>query len=196
MQALSTLPADGSFNSFDWFLILLLVISTVTAFMRGFIKALFSLGGFLLGIIFAAWNYLAVATALHRIILSFEVAEVVAFILILVVVAVLFSVIAGLLRKAVAAVGLGFLDRLLGAAFGFLRGCLLGAAVMMAVLAFVPKAPLVENSQLAPYFLGAAHAVSFVVPEQFQQQVASGAAHLLRATPKMLRPHTLTQPLP
>jgi membrane protein required for colicin V production len=99
------------------------------------------------------------------------------------------------LRKTVKAIGLGFVDRLLGAAFGLLRGLLIGVAAMMAVTAFVPQAGSVQNSQLAPYFLRGVHAVSFVVPQDFQDQISAGAMYLLHKTPELFRPHTLTQPM-
>lgn len=188
------MPSTASFNGFDWFLVAVIAVSTIAAFLRGIIKVLFSLGGLILGIIFASWNYLTLAARLQRLIPSFAIAEVVAFLLILAIIMVLFSLAAGLVRKTVSAVGLGIVDRLLGALFGILRGSLLGVAAMMAIAAFMPDSPWIKNSQLAPYFLAAAHAVSFVVPEHFQHQITDGATRLLQQTPDLLRPHTLTQP--
>ena len=189
------MPLTAAFNGFDWFLLGILALSTLFAFQKGFIRVLFSLGGLVAGIIVASWNYLAVAGNLSRWIHSFEIAEVVAFLLILTLVSTIFGILAKALRKTISAVGLGIVDRLLGAAFGLLRGCLLGVAVMMALAAFLPDTPLLKQSQLAPYFLSGAHAVSFVVPRRFQQQVADGAGKLLDITPELLRPHTLKQPV-
>jgi membrane protein required for colicin V production len=192
-QAMQTHPAVTSLTAFDWFLVLIIVISTAAAFSKGFIRVLLSLGGLIAGIIIASWNYLSVANHLHRWITSFAASEVVAFLLILVLVMVLFAWIAKILRKTAKAIGLGFVDRLLGAAFGVVRGLLLGVAAMMAVTAFFPDSPWVQNSRLAPYFLAGVHAVSFVVPEHFQDQISSGAKYLLHETPELFRPHTLTQ---
>jgi membrane protein required for colicin V production len=188
-------PAEGAFTYFDWFLIVVVTISTLAALRRGFISVLFSLGGLVVGILVASWNYLTVANSLHRVIVSFALAEVVAFVLIAVVVIVVFSVVATVLRKTVKAIGLGFVDRLLGAAFGLLRGLLIGVAALMAVTAFVPQTGWVQDSQLAPYFLRGVHAVSFVVPQHFQDQISAGAIYLLHKTPELFRPHTLTQPM-
>jgi len=186
-------PAATTFTAFDWFLVLVVVISTAMAFQRGLIRVLLSLGGLIVGILVASWNYQAVALNLSRWISSFQVAEVVAFLLILILVMVLFAWIAKILRSTVQAIGLGFVDRVLGAAFGFVRGLLIGVVMMMAVTAFAPRTSWIQNSQLAPYFLSGVHAVSFVVPEHFQDQISAGAEYLLHETPELFRPHTLTQ---
>ena len=190
---MQTPVASTDFTTFDWFLLVVIVVSTVAAFQRGFIRVLLSVGGLVAGIIVASWEYLQLALTLHHWILNFEVAEIVSFLLILVLVMVVFSLISKLVRKTVHAIGLGFVDRVLGALLGLIRGLLLGVAAMMAVTAFVPDATSVQNSQLAPYFLSGVHAVSFVVPEHFQDQISTGAKYLLRETPELLKPHTLQQ---
>jgi membrane protein required for colicin V production len=184
---------DTGFTYFEWFLVLLVVLSTAMAFSKGIIRVLLSLGGLTAGILIASWNYLSVARNLQRYIPDLTIAEVVAFLLILVLVIILFAWIAKVLRSSVKAIGLGFFDRLLGAIFGFIRGLLLGVAVLMAITAFYPNSPWVENSRLAPYFLDGVHAVSFVVPRDFQDQISAGATYVLHRTPELFRPHTLTQ---
>jgi membrane protein required for colicin V production len=183
----------SALTPFDWFLLLVILISTLTAFQKGFIRVLLSIGGLVVGVIVASWEYLVVANWLHQWVVSFEVSEVVAFILLLIMVMIVFSVVAQVLRKTAKVIGLGFVDRVLGAGVGFVRGLLIGVAAMMALTAFVPDSAWIKNSQLAPYFLGGVHAVSFVVPEHFQQQIASGARYLLHETPQLFRPHTLQQ---
>ena len=178
-------------NGFDWFLIVVLAISTAGAFARGIIRVLFSIGGLISGLLIACWKYESLAQTLKPWITWNDTAEIVAFLAILITVVILFGLVAWMLRKTVKAVGLGIVDRLLGAGFGLLRGCLIGVVAMMVIAAFAPGSPWVKNSQLAPYFLDGAHAVSFVVPSEFQKQVADGATHILQQAPEFFRPHTL-----
>ena len=185
------LPPATSFNAFDWFLVVVLVLSTILAFLRGIIRALFSFVGFIVGLLTASWNFPTVAVHLNRLISSIAVAEIVAFFLILAVVVLLFHIAAAILQKTVNAVGLGFVDRFLGAIFGFFRGCLFGVAAMMALAAFIPHSPWIQSSVLAPYFLDGAHAVSFVVPNRFQTRISEGATHLLQQTPESLKARML-----
>jgi membrane protein required for colicin V production len=59
---------------------------------------------------------------------------------------------------------------------------------MMAIAAFDPHSGLLHRSQLAPYFLRQAHAVSFVVPQHLRQQLTEGARRLKEKTPGVLNP--------
>jgi membrane protein required for colicin V production len=183
----------ASFTNFDYCLILIVLSSAFFAFVKGFIKAALSLCGLVCGILIASWEYLVLAMILHQWINQFEVCEVISFVLILVLVMVLFSVVAQILRKTMKAVGLGLLDRLLGGVFGVLRGGLIGVAIIMAITAFLPTSDWLKNSQLTPYFLAGFHAVSFSVPQHFQDQIAAGAKYLMHEAPELMRPHTLTQ---
>jgi len=174
-------------SAFDWFLVVIVLLSVVAAFRRGIIKVLFSLGGLIAGILLASWNYARLATILDSWISSSIAAQAIAFLAILLTVMVLFTLAAGLVRKTIRAVGLGIFDRLLGAAFGLVRGLLVGVAVLMAITAFVPDSTWTQNSLLVPYFLSGSHAVSFVVPRGFQEQMAAGASHLLQQKSEQIR---------
>ena len=173
---------------FDWFLIAILAYSTVMAFMRGIILEFFSLGGLIAGILLASWNYNHIAVYLQRLITTPGTAQIVAFLLIVIGVMVLSTLLGRALNRTAHAIGLGFFDRLLGAAFGLARGCLFGVAILMAVTAFRPHSAWVENSRLTPYFLAGVHAVSFVVPHDLQQQILNGAEQLKHNAPDWIKP--------
>jgi membrane protein required for colicin V production len=180
----------SSLTTFDWFLVVVILVSTLAAFRRGLIKVLFSLAGVTAGILLASWNYHHVAEYLHRVIASSATANILAFVLILIAVTTLFTLAARLVQRTVSAIGLGFLDRLLGAVFGLARGLLLGVAALMLAAAFAPSSPWFSNSQLAPAFLSGAHAVSYVIPAHLQQKIASGATFLLHQGPVIFKSHT------
>jgi membrane protein required for colicin V production len=182
----------ASFTLFDWLLIALLCWSTVAAFVRGLIRVLFSLGGLVAGILLASWNYRTLAPRLLHWAHPLATAQAVAFLLILVGVIVVASLLGRILRKTVSAVGLGFLDRLGGAAFGFVRGCLAGVALMMAIAAFYPASKTIANSTLTPYFLAGAHAVCFVVPVDLQVKIANGANRLKHDAPNWIKSKDLS----
>jgi membrane protein required for colicin V production len=170
-------------NLFDGLLLAVLAWSTIAAFVRGILREVFSLAGVIAGILLASWYYPRVAIFFSRWIASVPAAHIVAFLLIVVLVMLLFGLVGKLLQRTASALGLGFFDRSFGALFGLLRGCLLGVAVMMAVAAFFPTAAWVSQSTLAPYLLRGAHAVSFVVPRDFRQQIRNGAQRILEAPP-------------
>jgi membrane protein required for colicin V production len=175
-------------NLFDGFLIALLAFSTITAFLRGIILEFFSLGGLIAGILIASWNYKHVAIILGYLITTPATAEIVAFLLIIIGIMVLSTILGKALNRTAHAIGLGFFDRLLGALFGFARGCLFGVAILMAIAAFLPHSVWIADSRLSSYFLDGAHAVSFVVPHDLQQQILNGAQQLKHNAPDWIKP--------
>ena len=177
-------------NLFDWLLVIVLAISTVEAFFRGLLLELFSLIGLIAGILLAAWNYLLLARVLGGLISNPAIANVVAFLLIAIGVMLLAAIFGRMMHSAAHAVGLGFFDRLGGAAFGLARGCLVGVAILMAVTAFIPSADWLKNSRLTPYFLEGAHAVSFVVPHDLEQLILDGAQQIKHNAPDWIKPHS------
>jgi len=173
---------------FDWVLVAIIAYSTILAFVRGFLLELFALGGLIGGLLLAAWNYLRLAALLARFISTPEIAQITAFLLILVVVAVVATLLGKGLHRTAHAIGLGFVDRLLGAAFGLVRGGLIGVVILMTAAAFFPQSKWAANSRLSSYFLTGAHAVSFVVPRALREQIADGAAKLKHNAPDWIKP--------
>jgi membrane protein required for colicin V production len=174
-------------NPLDWLLAILLAYSVVRAVMRGFFQEAFALGGLILGFLFACWFYLTLAVELKGLINSPQLAQLAAFLLILAGTMIIASLIGKLLSRTASAVGLGFIDRLLGALFGLFRGALLGVALLLAATAFLPTAPWIQNSNLAPYFLRAAHAVSFVMPSYLSLRLLDGLNRVMHTTPDWIK---------
>ena len=173
---------------FDWALVAIIAYSTILAFARGFLREVFALMGLIAGILLAAWNYGRFAAVLERVVNRPEIAQITAFLLILIAVAVAATLLGKALHSTAHAIGLGFFDRLLGAAFGFVRGCLIGVVILMAAAAFFPQSKLAANSRLSSYFLTGAHAVSFVVPHELRERIVDGAAKLKHNAPDWIKP--------
>ena len=180
--------AVGGFSAFDWLLIAILVWSTGLAFFRGILREVFALTGLIAGMVLAAWNYPLLAAKLARWITTPWTADIVAFVLIVLGISLLASLAGRLAKQTAATIGLGFFDRMAGAVFGLVRGCLLGVALMMSISAFLPPSGAIEKSQLAPYFLAGARGVCFVVPQDFKQQIADGASRIKHIPPGWIKP--------
>jgi membrane protein required for colicin V production len=161
----------SDWNGFDWLLAAILLFSMVTGFRRGFVRTVFGLAGFLGGFLLASWKYVRVGELIIDAgwIKSTTTAMVVAYLLIVVFVALGVELVARILQKSARAVGLGFMDRMLGAAFGFARGWMIGIALLMIPTTFAPQSKLVATSVLSPYFFAVAHDVSFLVPRYLQR---------------------------
>ena len=157
------------------------------AAINGFFREAFALGGLLVGFILAGWYYRALAHHLTGLISSQAFAQFAAFLLILAGTMLIAALLARVLRRTASLVGLSFMDRLLGALFGLLRGALLGTAVLMAFTAFLPQGLWLQTSRLAPYFLQTAHAVSFVMPSDLRTKLRDGLGHLKHTAPDWIK---------
>ncbi len=174
-------------NPLDWLLAGILLYSAVRAAGNGFFRETFALAGFLLGFPLACWYYRAGAHALAGLIASPTLAQFAAFLLILAGVALLASLLGRISRRGARTVGLGWVDRLAGALFGLARGAMLGGAILLAIVAFLPAAPWVQTSQLAPYFLRGAHAVSFTMPGDLRLRLREAIRGLQHNSPDWIK---------
>jgi uncharacterized membrane protein required for colicin V production len=83
-------------------------------------------------------------------------------------------VVGGLLAKGLSWLfrwaGLSWMDRTLGALFGFLRGVVAAIAVVLVLVAFTPKPPprSVAESHCAPYLIGAAAVLTELAPRELR----------------------------
>lgn len=155
----------------DWIIVVVLAAAVIGGIARGFFRSAFSMGGLLLGLVLAAWNYWRFAGVLKPLVHSIEVANAIAFmviaLLIMVVAALIGSLLAGILHK----VGLGCLDRLAGGAFGLVEGMLFVMVCILVTVAFFPKAEWLTEARLPKYFFGAIHVSTHVTPERLAERV-------------------------
>jgi membrane protein required for colicin V production len=149
----------------DLLIVAVILISAVSAFRQGLLVELFSLVGVVLGFIIAAADYELLAPRLTHWVTNPEAADVGSFLAIALGVMLTAGLIGRLLRGTVRWAGLGFLDRLLGAFFGLVKGCALVTLAVMAMAAFLPGALWLKDSRMMPPFLAAAHEGSRITPE-------------------------------
>ncbi|HEX3569954.1 MAG TPA: CvpA family protein [Acidobacteriaceae bacterium] len=179
------------FNYFDWTLVAIVIVSMGLAFRRGLVRAIFGLLGFIGGFLMATWFYTDVGewVLACRIKMSVQTARIVAFVAIVLVMAILIDQAGRFLQRFLRTVGLGLFDRVLGMAFGFARGCMLAIAVLMLATTVLPQSDAVANSALTPYLFAVSHDVSFLVPEYLQELMASGAFNLNHNSPVWINRH-------
>lgn len=158
----------------DWAILAVLFFSTVTALVRGLLLEVFSLVGLIVGAFIAGWQYDVCSPLLMRFGMSKNVADAVAFLVIAFGVAIAVSLFGKLLRGVVRGVGLGWIDRLLGAAFGLIRGLAAVLIVVVATAAFFPGTEWLRDSELVPYFLQASHPVGQWFPAILRDKLSVG----------------------
>ena len=162
----------------DWIIVGALTLSVVVAAANGFTYELFSLAGVVVGYLVAAWGYHRVAAWYAPLLKSPATADIAGFLTILFAVILLAGVVARIARWAMNAVGLRWFDRLLGGAFGLVRGGLTIAFVLLAVTAFAPRTEWLSNSEIAPYLLVGARAAVWAAPGDVRARFHDGITTL------------------
>jgi membrane protein required for colicin V production len=180
-------------NLADILIVVVLVVSGISAFVKGFFVEVFSLAGVVLGLFIAAANYGALTPWVLRFVKNLDVARLIAFLLIALVVMLIAGLAGRLLRGVVRGVGLGIIDRVLGAAFGLLKGGAIVTLVLMGLVAFLPRQGWLDGSRLAPIFLTAAHGGSHVVPFALGEEIRQGLDTLRMTQPHWLKPSSARQ---
>jgi membrane protein required for colicin V production len=150
----------------DLLIVVILAASVVAGSVAGFARVGIGMLALVCGVLFGFWFYGVPAAWVHQWVHSVTACNLIAFFLILFG----FLLAGALLAKLVAMffrwTGLSWLDRLMGAMFGLLRGALIVVAVVAVLMAFVPK-PLpnwMVNSKTLPYAVDASHLVSQAAP--------------------------------
>jgi membrane protein required for colicin V production len=157
----------------DWLIVAALVFSVVLAAAQGFFLEVFSLAGVIVGFLLASWEYSVVAARLTFINPPWA-ANMVAFFLVFAAVAILAGAIGRIVSWGMKQAGLRWVDRVLGGAFGLVRGLLIVTVAVMAIAAFLPDSPILARSQVAPYFLVAGRAASWLTPSEVRNKVKEG----------------------
>jgi membrane protein required for colicin V production len=172
----------------DWFIAAIVVLSVVGAARNGFFIEAFSLAGVVLGLLIASWNFQKLMPWILHAIHTPAVAEAIAFLAIALAIMIVAGFIGRVLHWSARSIGLGWLDRLVGAAFGFLKGCVVVTLGVMALAAFFPHNGWLDHSQLAPYFLSAAHTTTAVTPTDLGDRIRDGVKIIRDAQPDWLKP--------
>jgi membrane protein required for colicin V production len=164
----------STWNWVDCILAAIIVASVVTAMMKGFVQELISLASVLIGLVVAAIGYSRAALWFDDLTKSHDIALGLGF-LVLFLGTLLVGALAGVLaRKLIKTAGIQGFDRFLGGIFGLVRGVLVDAILLMAMLAFAIKPDAVRQSALTPYVTTGTRVIALVMPGNLRAQFHLG----------------------
>ncbi len=172
----------------DWAIVAVMVLAVLGGLSQGFFRSVFSLGGLILGLALAAWNYGRIAALVLPLVRIQAVANAIGFLLIALLVMVAAGIAGKILSKAFHYMGLGCLDKLAGAIFGFFQGALLVTLVILVTVAFFPRARWLTEAKLPRLFFGACHLSTKMSPADLAQRVRLGLKALEEESPQWLHP--------
>lgn len=122
----------------DWIFVALLAVTGITGLLRGLVREALGLGAWIVALLAARVLAQPVADLMVGMIDSADGRLVLAFVLVVLGVVLVCGIIIRLLQAAVEWVGMGLVNRLLGAAFGMAKG----AAILVLVTIVIGLTPL------------------------------------------------------
>jgi membrane protein required for colicin V production len=172
----------------DLAIVLVILLAVFGGLSEGFFRSACSLGGLLLGLALAAWNYGIIAALFLPMVRLEPVANAIGFLLIALIVMGLAGVAGKIMSKTFHYMGLGCLDRVAGAIFGFFQGALLVTLVILVTVAFFPKAHWLTEAYLPRLFFGACHLSTHMSPTDLAERIRVGLKTLEEESPLWLHP--------
>lgn len=170
-------------NLLDFLLLLLVGGSVVLGFFAGFARAGVGFLSAVAGVLFGFWFYGIPAAWIHRYVHSSTFANIAGFFVVFLLCAAIGALFGKLLSKLFKWTGLSWLDRIMGAGFGFVRGAIVAVAFVSVLMAFTPK-PVpkwMTGSYLLPYAIDASNVVSSIAPRALKNSARETISELRQA---------------
>lgn len=166
---------------FDFSVLALIASSVVAGAMRGIVRALLTGAALIIGLLIAAQAYQALGTILLalKIVESSAAANASGFLLIMTI-ALLGGFFAGrLVKGGMRAVSLDWFDRVLGGAFGLLRGWAVCSILYLALTAFPVSLSSVEEARTAPLLAQGAKLLGVFTSEEVRTRFYKSYSDLM-----------------
>ena len=158
----------------DWVVLLVLVASIISSLLKGFAREAISLASVIVGLLLASWFYPFLGPFFSTYVKTRDIASLLGFTTIFfgcIVSGILISYFANRILRAA---NLQWFDRLLGVAFGLIRGWLIGAGLFLMLTAFPVKLQSVKEAKLSPYLLAGARAMALITPKMLRAKFLEG----------------------
>ena len=136
----------------------------------------------IIGVLCGFWFYRLPARFLNEYLRSDTASNLLGFFIIFSAVVLAGGVLGRVLSSTFKWVGLTWLDRLLGAGFGFVRGAFLAVAVVTVITAFAPTPPprFIVDSRIMPYAAAAGNVFAAVAPHEMKESYCASRTKLQR----------------
>lgn len=167
-------------TTLDWLILFIVGASVLLALSQGFIVEMFSLGGAVVGLVGAAWGYPVLTPFYQSFVKLTQLAQLLSFLTVFFVLFLGMGVTGRLLSHAAKETGMRWADRMMGAAFGLVRGIAVAALLVFAFATFYPGARMIADSAFGRRLLGLARVASWLTPADVRERFHQGAAQLRR----------------
>jgi membrane protein required for colicin V production len=164
----------------DWLIIAIVVYSVASSAIRGFVREAMGLATIVAGALLAAWFYRAVGGLFKDIVRTENLALFLGFSVIFLATLLVGFLIIWLITRFMKFAKLQWADRLLGAAFGLIRGWVVSAVLLLGLTAFEVQTERLQHSKLAPLFLPGSRVIAILTPYELKAKFLVGYRALER----------------
>jgi membrane protein required for colicin V production len=171
-----------SMNPFDILIVVILGYSLVRGLFRGLVKEMSSIIG-VLGGFYAAYTYYSFpAGLLSNLIKNTAYVNILSFLIIFCSVVILVSVLGVIIKYLLNIAFLGWVDRIFGVGFGFIKGFLIVSVLFISLTAFLPKgSAFIKNSVLAPHVSWVSEKMANVISKEMKRDFMAKLGELKKA---------------
>jgi membrane protein required for colicin V production len=157
-------------NILDIVLLIILFLSIMFGIIKGFIRELLSLAFFIIAVVLSFLFYHEVGALYIKSIKSRDISNFAGFITIFVVVLIVGAIVTYITRKVFTIGPLKSIDMIMGGVFGLIRGILISAIIVFALVSFSVNDNLILKSRMAPYVMQTIDVFYRLLPIEFQKK--------------------------
>ncbi len=168
------------FTLLDWIVLGIVLYSVVMSAVRGFVREVLGLATVLAALFLAAWFHRDLGMLFRDIFSTENLALFFGFSLLFVGTLIVGFTVIWLVYRFFQFARIEWFDRLLGGAFGFIRGWLLATVIFLVLTSFGVRSETVRDSELSPYFLHGSRVVAAVTPFELKSRFMVGYEEVQR----------------
>ena len=173
-------------NLLDAVVLLILLASVVYSALKGFVRELLGMLSLVAAFFVSVSFYRVASEPFKEVVKTENIALFLGFASIFLGTLIVGALVIWAVQKLVKFAKVQWFDRLLGAAFGFIRGWILGSVVFLVLTSFDLQSERVRGSQLAPYYLPGARIIALATPHDLKTRFMDG----YRVVEKWWREHS------
>jgi membrane protein required for colicin V production len=168
------------FTLIDWLIVAIVLYSLVMSWFKGFVREVLGLVTVFVGILLATWFYRSAGAMFKDVVRTENIALFFGFSLIFLVTLLAGFSIIWLITRFMKFAKIQWADRMLGAAFGLIRGWMICAVILLGLTTFEVQTERLKNSELAPYFLPGSRVIAVMTPYEVKAKFLVGYRALER----------------